>query len=138
MTVVRLEAPVLMWIKYEDIHLANLWQLPSPFICIFWNTMHKLHFYRKYNLRLEIKLARAITLHDTITTFNDILKKDMLGKNECGLMKQYSGCFIQKNYIKNTRNCWLSKDVIKPIRISYKHLQNLFANVLVNYISIHS
>ena len=87
--------------------------------------MHKLHFYRKYNLRLEIKLARAITLHDTITTFNDILKKDMLGKNECGLMKQYSGCFIQKTTLK--------------IRgISYKHLENLFANVLVNYISIHS
>ena len=100
LTVVRLEAPVLMWIKYEDIHLANLWQLPSPFICIFWNTMHKLHFYRKYILRFEIKLARGITLHDTITTFNDIQKKDMLGKNECGLMKQYSGCFIKITTLK--------------------------------------
>ena len=65
----------------------------------------QLIFLQKTHLRIQIKLARGITLHDTITTFSDIQKKDMLGKNECGLMKQYSGCFIQKNYIKNTRNC---------------------------------
>ena len=63
--------------------------------------MHKLHFYRKYILRFEIKLARGITLHDTITTFNDIQKKDMLGKNECGLMKKYLGCFYKKTTFKH-------------------------------------
>ena len=68
-------------------------------------------------------MARGITLHDTITTFNDIQKKDMLGKNECGLMKKYSGWFYKKTTFKH---------------ISYKHLENLFANVLVNHISIHS
>ena len=71
-------------------------------------------FLQKIHLRIQIKLARGITLHDTITTLNDIQKKDMLGKNEYDLIEQYLG------------------------RISYKYLENLFANVLVNYISIHS
>ena len=37
-------------------------------------------FLQKIHLKIRIKLARGITLHDTITTFNDIQKKDMLGK----------------------------------------------------------
>ena len=56
-------------------------------------------FLQKIHLRIQIKLARGITLHDTITTLNDIQKKDMLEKNEYDLIKQYLGCIIQ-NYLK--------------------------------------
>ena len=56
-------------------------------------------FLQKIHLRIQIKLARGITLHDTITTLNDIQKKDMLGKNEYDLIKQYLGRIILKSYL---------------------------------------